>query len=158
MRVFAVIFAHSGIILNVLVSLKLNLKPSLNQTPPGNVYLVKENYVSPVIWVPTTNPSQLVVCVETCIIMSVSVYPNIHLRTTGYVVPVAQIHFLSTMLIIKIWWRCPTITINFHLKICLQWPLTCLARAQFVWRGYLSQIKEFPVMVVAPKYMSSAAR
>ena len=49
MTVFAVIFAHSGIILNVLVSLKLNLKPSLNQTPPGNVYLVKENYASPVI-------------------------------------------------------------------------------------------------------------
>ena len=49
MTAFAVIFALFGIILNVLVSLKLNLIPSLmNQKPLGNVYPVKGNYVSPV--------------------------------------------------------------------------------------------------------------
>ena len=50
MTAFAVIFVHSGIILNVLVSLRRNLITSqTNQIPLGNVYHVKENYVSPVI-------------------------------------------------------------------------------------------------------------
>jgi hypothetical protein len=62
---FAVIFALSGIILTALASLKMILIPyPITQVPPGNVSLVQENCVSPVILAPTINPRLHVVYVE----------------------------------------------------------------------------------------------